>query len=186
MSYSEIVLFMSGVALALASIHRWYCSRSMKSSLGLAWLPRELRDAQLVYAEETFRADGEFPIVAKLDRGYRDPNGRIILVELKTRGRNRPYLSDVIELSAQRLAVQMQTGERVAEFGFVLVQRPGRVFKSIHRVDLMASSAVMALAKRREHLLSGHLPPRYACSQGMCTTCSYAQACEVSHWSGQE
>lgn len=157
--------------------------RSAGSELGLAWLPRELRDAELVYAEQTFCAEGDIMIIAKLDRAYRNPSGVIVLVELKTRRANRPYFSDVIELSAQRLAVQAQTGADVAAFGFVLVQRPGRMFKSAHRVDLMSAEEVGALARRREHILNGHLTPRYSCSKGLCGGCAFMQGCEVSTWS---
>ena len=71
----------------------------------------------LVYIERVFGAKSPVPIIAKLDHGYRNAEGVIILVELKTRRLNRPYLSDVIELSAQRLAVQAQKGERVAAYG---------------------------------------------------------------------
>lgn len=159
-------------------------ARSTGPELGLAWLPRELRGAKLVYAEQTFCAEGDITIIAKLDRGYRNPSGVIILVELKTRSANRPYFSDVIELSAQRLAVHAQTGERVAAFGYVLVQRPGRLFKSAHRVDLMSAEDVGALARRREYILNGHLVPRYTCSKGLCGGCAFMQECEFSTWSG--
>ncbi len=145
-----------------------------------AWRPRELRNAALVYAEQVFRIGGAIPIVAKLDRGYRNANGVIILVELKTRHANRPYLSDVIELSAQRLAVQIQIRERVAEHGYVLIQRPGSKFKSPHRVNLLSADEVIALARRREAILTGNVIARYACSPGLCTRCSFFQKCKSS------
>lgn len=52
-------------------------------------------------------------LVARVDRGYRGRNGLITLVELKTRRRDR-YLSEVIALSAQRVALAGETGEPVA------------------------------------------------------------------------
>jgi len=73
-------------------------------------------------------------IVAKCDRGYRTKKGVIVLVELKTRHVNRTCLSDIIELSAQRFAMQMQTGEDVAEYGHVLVQHPRSRAKFLRRV----------------------------------------------------
>lgn len=103
------------VAVLLIAIFLW--RKVHVAATSRAWLPSELRDAKLVYAERVFRTGGATPIVAKLDRGYRNAKGVILLVELKTRHSNRHYLSDVIELSAQRLAVQMQTGEPVAEHG---------------------------------------------------------------------
>lgn len=41
----------------------------------------------------------------------RVPSGVIVLLELKTREMDRPYLSDVIELSARCAAIALQTGE---------------------------------------------------------------------------
>jgi hypothetical protein len=43
--------------------------------------------------------------VAKIDRAYR-VGGELKLVELKTRARDLVYMSDIIELSVQRIVVQ--------------------------------------------------------------------------------
>ena len=67
--------------------------------------PAALRDAELVYVEKTFRTTSPVPIAAKLDRAYRLPSGQLVLVELKTRWNGGPNLSDVIQLSAQRVAL---------------------------------------------------------------------------------
>lgn len=136
-----------------------------------------MRDAELVYAEQVFRSEGVIPIVAKLDRAYRTAAGLTILVELKTRYANRPYLADVIELSAQRLALQMQTGERVAEHGYVLIQRPSSKFKFPHRVNLL-STEVAVVARRREAILRDNAEARQACSQGLCTRCVFKKECK--------
>ena len=64
-------------------------------------LPAELRGAEIAYAERTFRSH-RHRLVARLDRAYRTPAG-VQLVELKTRPRDAVYMSDVIELSTQRM-----------------------------------------------------------------------------------
>jgi CRISPR-associated exonuclease Cas4 len=176
-----LLMFFSAVVLACILWRRHL--RSCGAELGLAWLPKELRGTELAYAEKMFRASGDISIVARLDRAYRNRNGLIILAELKTREKNRPYFSDVIELSAQRVALQAEIGERVAEFGYVIVQLPGSLFRFAHRVDLMSADDVCALAKRREHLLRGQVVPKYSCSSGLCATCPYAEECEISSWS---
>jgi len=142
-----------------------------------SWLPRELRDAELIYAEHVFRSGGDVPIIAKCDRGYRVKKSGIVLLELKTRRMNRSYLSDVIELSAQRFAIQMQTGECVADYGYVLVQISGRKVKYCHRVELLAAERVVALARRREMIINGNDGPRYACSRGLCAKCKFSKKC---------
>lgn len=65
-------------------------------------LPDELRGAEIAYAERTFRSH-RHRLVARLDRAYRTPAG-VQLVELKTRPRNAVYMSDVVELSTQRIS----------------------------------------------------------------------------------
>lgn len=176
MPSSELTLFAFAVVVLLILI-RW--SRHVRlASSERAWRPRDLRDAEIVYAEQVFRMGGTVPIVAKLDRGYRNTKGMIILVELKTRHANRPYLSDVIELSAQRLAVQTQTGERVAEYGYVLIQRPGSKLRFPHRVNLLSTEEVIAVARRREAILGGKAVAQYACSQGLCSRCGFKHECK--------
>ena len=87
--------------------------------------PAALRDAELVHVEETFRTTNPVPIAAKLDRAYRLPSGKLVLVELKTRWNGGPNFSDVIQLSAQRVALSAATGQTVASEAFVLIARPG-------------------------------------------------------------
>lgn len=142
------------------------------------WLPEELQNAALVYMERLFRARSPVPIVAKLDRGYRRADGVVILVELKTRHLNRPYLSDIIEMSAQRLAVQAQTGECVAHYGYVVIQQTARNCKIAHRVFLLSTEEVTAIARRREMIFAGKVMPKYAGSEGVCDRCAFKWKCK--------
>lgn len=152
--------------------------RFRRIDLEKAWLPTELQNAALVYTEQVFRARSPVSVVAKLDRGYRNADDVIILVELKTRRVNRPYLSDVIELSAQRLAVHAQTGECVANYGYVVVQQTGSKRKTAHRVDLLSVEEVVALATRRQAILAGAVVPQYACSESLCARCAFVRECK--------
>jgi hypothetical protein len=103
-----------GLVLILAPLLvRWLSARALRRST-LEWHPEELRAARLVYAEKTFRADGQPRIIARLDRAYRVAD-HLVLVELKNRSIHRTYLSDVIELSAQKLAVEIATGQSVSD-----------------------------------------------------------------------
>lgn len=143
-----------------------------------AWRPQELQDTDVVYAERVFRASRPISIIAKLDRGYRYRNGLITLVELKTRRVDRVYLSDVIELSAQRVALQAQTREPVAPHGYVLVQQAERRQKKAHRVQLLTHAQVAELVARREAILVGETEARYTEWPALCAHCSFRQQCK--------
>lgn len=140
------------------------------------WLPQELRWAQLVYAEQLFKAPVPLTLTAQVDRGYRNPAGTIILVELKTRQCDRVYRSDAIELSAQRVAVMAQTGEPVALYAYVIVQ--GSLGHRVaHRVGLLDVVEVEALILRREAILIGSTAPRCSRSVHLCRGCWFQRWC---------
>lgn len=143
-----------------------------------ARLPPELRSAGLVYAERLFQSNGPVSISARVDRVYRNAAGALVLVELKTREAKRTYQSDVIELSAQRLALMEQTGAVVSDHAFVLTERPDGRRTGCHRVRLMTHIDLLALATRRQDLLAGTAEPLAACSPGRCQKCAFVKDCD--------
>jgi CRISPR-associated exonuclease Cas4 len=139
--------------------------------------PAALRDAELVHVEKTFKTTSPVPIAAKLDRAYRLPSGQLVLVELKTRWNGGPNLSDVIQLSAQRVALSAATGQTVANEAFVLIARPRRS-PVAHRVDLLSVDQVVALVRRREAILANRISPRYTAEAGHCQSCAFRSQCD--------
>lgn len=141
-------------------------------------LPPKLRGTRLVYAERLFRSLGPVLITAKVDRAYRNAKGALVLVELKTRAAHRAYRSDVIELSAQRVALMAQMGESVADHAYVLTERPDGRRWGCHRVRLMEPVDLIALVERREKLLAGKTEPQPTCAPGMCQKCAFVRPCD--------
>lgn len=140
-------------------------------------LPWELRAARIVYSENVFRFDGAVSIVARVDRVYRNEAGLLVLVELKTRKASVWHWSDVIELSAQRVAVMGQTGRAVAQHAYVLTETPAGRKSGWHRVELMNAEVLLALALRRESLLRGRTHAEWTRSPGLCRTCPFVIEC---------
>ena len=142
--------------------------------------PAALRDAELVYMERLFRISTPVGLVAKLDRAYRMPSGLLVLVEFKTRWSNQPFLSDVIQLSVQRMTVMGQTGQSVAAYGYVMVKAPTRRALPIaHFVKLMTGEHVVALVRRREEILAGRgVLPRKSSSLKTCDACAFRADCD--------
>lgn len=174
MSVDSLVFSLAGCVIALLVVNplRWRLLRWKAD-----WLPPELRGAQLVYAERLFTAKEPFVMTARLDRAYRDKNGVIILLELKTRMADRSYLSDVIELSVQRLALMANGSDLVADYGYVVVQHSASANKVSHRVNLLPREDLIALVLRREALLSGRVAARLPCVPGLCRSCAFKKPC---------
>lgn len=158
-----------GVMLTLAHVAR------RRVAAANEWLPGALNNHSLAYSETTFRSGGDRQVVARVDRAYRGHNGLITLVELKTRRADRAYLSDIIELSAQRVALEGETGEPVARTGWVVVESATR--RTAHRVTLMSPRAVWALASRRDALLAGTALPNYPATSEVCSSCPHRGRC---------
>lgn len=141
---------MSWVLIAIAvvaAVVLWQRHRARRSDV--FWRPLELRGAQTVFAERMFETLTAPPLVAKVDRGFR-ASGAIVLVELKTRRRPQAYRSDVIELSAQKLAVEEEAGETVKPFAYVVTQHPSTGERRHHRVRLLDAHELAQIARRRE------------------------------------
>ena len=170
MALDVMVIAFFGVLAVLWWLWRLHSGRTA------AVLPPELRTAPLIYAERLFKSIGPVLITAKVDRVYQNSAGELVLLELKTRQVSRVYLSDVIELSAQRVAVMSQTRMSVAGYAYVLTEMPDRG-TDWHRVELVRTEAVMALAVRRNALLAGDVDARCARSVGICRTCGFRREC---------
>lgn len=166
---------LAGLVLALWLVRIWIRRRPSGER---ASRPRELANAELVYMETLFRIREPIRLVAKVDRVYRLPGGALVLVELKTRWRDRAYPSDVIQLSAQKLAIERQTGEAVESVAFVTVLRPTshQRWKS-YRVRLLDEDQLIALAQRRTEILTLKADPAYAASVRACTGCAFRAGC---------
>ena len=171
-----VLLFAAGLAFF------WLRESSRgPNDVGEAWLPRELRSAQLAYAEQTFRSPAR-KLVARIDRAYR-LGGQLTLVELKTRARAAANPSDVIELSVQRLALQDQTGEHVSMEAIVLAQDRATGARVPIRVRLMDAEGVEALVRRYREIRTGRTSSalRPAKHPRMCANCGHRAVCSKEY-----
>lgn len=167
----------AAVCISAFALHRLRGNGARRAEL--ASRPDELARATLMYMEKQFRIRAPVSLIARIDRAYRAADGAIVLVELKSRWRNRAYASDVIQLSAQKMALEGQTGQRVAAHAFVTVQKPKKAGEQrSHRVELMAPSEVVALYRRRRDVVAGLVVPRYADSLTACKDCAFRAACD--------
>jgi CRISPR/Cas system-associated exonuclease Cas4 (RecB family) len=140
--------------------------------------PASLRDAELVFVERLFSSSGRWPAVARVDRVYRKASGNLVLAELKTRSIPVVTRSDVIQLSAQRVAMEDELRATVADEAYVLVPRGRRGTSLIPLpVSLMAREEVDDLMRRRDALLRGLVEPRWPASERTCRACGFRNRC---------
>lgn len=162
------------LARTLASV--LHCAR--------AWLATLCRhsinvvDGRLVFAEKTFSINQPINLTARLDQAYHDGIA-MTLVEFKTRYTEQIYTSDIIELSAQRLAVHYSTGERVYDFGYIVLQHPMTRRRTTFKVFLLSQEDVIGIAERQRLLIGRALVPRHASDPGCCRRCEYKSECRT-------
>ena len=118
--------------------------------------------------------------MARLDRAYRTSVG-LQLVELKTRARDAVYMSDVIELSVQRIAVEDEAGEQVSGEAWVVVQNNQSGTRRPHKVRLLGIGEIMAMSERYGDVVRGKVGrPNPSRSLSQCAKCSHKDRCSVT------
>lgn len=142
-----------------------------------SWLPAELKGAAIAYAEQKFMAREPFPLGAVVDRAYTSQSGPLILLELKERALPRAYLSDVIELSMQKLAIEGAGAGTVRQHAYVVTQSPTTRKRTAIRVELLASTDIIQIRDRHYALRRGAAKPTRADHPGLCRSCGHRSYC---------
>jgi hypothetical protein len=141
------------------------------------WLPEELRHATLAYSERRFVAHTPFSVGAVVDRGYRLRDGRVMLVEFKTRQTNKAFMSDIVELSVQRLAIEHSNAGRAADHGFVVVRNPKTLETIAIKVPLLEESHVDHLRRHHSRVVRGEITASKANDERICRECPFQREC---------
>ncbi|HNW64405.1 MAG TPA: hypothetical protein PKJ32_15460, partial [Piscinibacter sp.] len=104
------------------------------------------------------------------------------LVELKTRPRDAVYMSDVIELSTQRIALQDETGETVSDEAWVVVQNSRSGSRRPSRVRLLGLSEIAAMRERYVAVVHGRVGrPAPARTPSQCDHCAHKTRCGAKY-----
>lgn len=142
-----------------------------------SWLPLELQRATLQYTEHQFFTKFPFQLVARVDRAYLAEDNKIILVDFKRRKIKRAFLSDVVEISAQRLAMQGAGIKNVEMHAYVVVIDPETNRKTPVLVDLEDKSSLIRRQYRLNTLRNGVVEPTRTSHKRLCATCGHHSYC---------
>ncbi len=167
----ELMFAIIVVVLVIAALRKWNAGNR-----ATGWSHPALQGKKLVYSEKTFRSK-RHGIIAKIDRGYL-AGDMIELLEFKTRDRHRVYRSDLIELSAQRVALEDETVRCVNDTAHVLTESKLDGTRHLHAVTLLSREELLGIRRRHEALLSGRESPRQATSPTLCRSCAYRSECD--------
>lgn len=173
-----LALWWVGAMAAILVIGLWLGTRKARlKRTEQAWLPIELQRATLEFAERYFYTKRPIRLIAKVDRVYKDERATHFVTELKRRVKTQVYLSDVVELSAQKLAIERGGHRAVAETGFVVIEHPIAQKRTPIPVQLLREHEIIALARRYERLVDGGAMPDKANVAGLCRSCAHADRC---------
>lgn len=142
-----------------------------------SWLPPALTGARLRFSEKTFLAARPRAMVARVDRVYETERGDFVLVDFKRRRTTRALPADVVELSAQRVALQASGHRCVSMTAFVAVVDPITHRVTPVEVRLEAEREIYVRQVRYVALLEGQLSPRGATSPAVCRGCGHRRVC---------
>ena len=141
------------------------------------WFPDEMRYASLAYAEQTFSLDHPIKLIARVDRAYRY-KGKLTLMEYKIRRVERVFMSDVIELSVQKMILELASGTKVNNYGFVVVEHPDIAGRRAMKVFLLNHKQIIALYHRRMALLNQTITADHTESSSQCRRCEFLMECK--------
>lgn len=164
------------IAAGLQRLRRT-CASSAFHSYSSLQSSSELAESRLVFAEHSFVIRQPLKLAVRVDRVY-DNGKNFILVELKTRLTQEVYQADIIELSAQRLALHHGTRRAVSGQAFVLLVHPLLQKQTLRRVELIPEHVITSMAIRRKRLLAGLVKPERTTVLTRCACCEYKTECD--------
>lgn len=139
-------------------------------------LPEALKKMHLWQKEKRYECGAPIGLVCRIDEAYMDEHGTITLSETKTRRWPKVYDSDILQLSAQRLAVS-ENGRRVSDTGYVrLITPTGNEYRQVRLLD---PDEVIAAKLLYDDLVQGKYAGRPCNNRAICQTCLYQSECEA-------
>lgn len=140
-------------------------------------MPPEIVTGQLVTSERTFRRRGSRAFFAKVDQGFRTADGMLVLVE--TKNRLRVTTSDIVQLSAQAIAIKSEVGDelgRPAGYAYVRLQLMGGKPRYV-RYGLYPESVIDKLVDTYHDLRMRRRHPMARPHPSRCESCVFSASC---------
>lgn len=170
MSYVEAATWIAAALLVAVIAYGWLT----RGARPPASMPAELAEAKLWLAEKQIKCETPVPLHGKPDQVFRLRNGKLVVVEVKTR--SRVFRSDIMQMSVYR-TILVSSGEDVADYGYIrTVTAAGERFL---RRPLYEPRIVVAAWKRYHEMKAGAVMPARSSFKRLCSTCGHRDRCNA-------
>lgn len=109
-------------------------------------MPKELRNASLIYNERPIATDYPVSVRGVIDQGFRTKGGALVLVDTKTRSSHRTYPKDRFQLSLYAFILASNGLRDLAHYGYirtVVSSNNGKRSIYYHKIPIMSYAAVL-------------------------------------------
>lgn len=114
-------------------------------------MPKELRNASLIYNERPIATDYPVSVRGVIDQGFRTKGGALVLVDTKTRSSHRTYPKDRFQLSLYAFILANNGLLDLARYGYirtVVSSCSGKRSVRYHKISLMNHAEVLKHIQR--------------------------------------
>lgn len=123
-----VIVFGVAAALLVYLVIRFLTRSERSRWYRIERMPWRLRRCKVFLNEQEIHTEGPLPMHGKSDQVLEQPNGKLIVIDTKTRARPEVFIHDIIQLSVYRYILTHGYGRKVSPHGYVRVVQtsPGR------------------------------------------------------------
>ena len=168
MSYLPVMIWVATALLVIVLAYGWF----FRGGNPPASMPAELAEAKLWLAERQIECETPVPLHGKPDQVFRLRNGKLVVIDVKTR--SRVFRSDIMQLSVYR-TILCGMGEDVVDYGYIRsVTADGERFL---RRPLFETRVVVAAWHRHHELREKGAMPTRSSIAALCAKCGHRERC---------
>lgn len=181
MEFIAVAFFLASASLILMAMRTHAKSPQQESEDPYAWMPAELRQAELLAVEKdagfliNLPKYGLVRFTGRPDQVYRLGNGLATPVELKNRHQARVEQRDFEQLTLQGWLLR-NLGVPTHEFGYIIYQIWGSQRRVVVPVRLGSDDFARSILIRHMAIISGTVKPRRALNT-RCNSCFHQAKC---------
>lgn len=127
-------------------------------------MPRELQTSTLFMNEQSISMNAPVPYHGKVDQVFKTSNGRLIIVDTKSRDSETLFTSDIYQMSVYRFILSRRYGSAVSMYGYLRISKGNYKPEITYlRVRLLGDDAMIHLWHEYNGIREGEYKPECTC-----------------------